>query len=560
MSNRRLEYLLVIATLCLGLLHTWTGRYSMNPDGMSYLDVGESFFRHDWANAVNAWWSPLYPWTIGIVLGVFRPSPRLEFPLVHAVNFGIFVLALAAFRFFLHGLIALRHERREQASPEESNYTPDWALIIIGYAIFWWIALEIETLYDISPDLAVAACCFAIAGILIRLWPTGSSWSFVIFGLMLGIGYWTKAVLFPLGFVTLAAAYWWKRGEPKWRKGILIATVIFLCASVPLIFLLSKQKGRFTFGDSGRVNYAWAVSPRSPLRNWQGREPDSGTPLHPTRQLLQHPPLFEFDGPVIGTYPPWTDPSYWNEGVKPHVRLKPQIEVLLTTVPSELRLLTRAQPALVVGVIAVALLAGSTWLTNLLSIWPLIAISLTGMAMYVPLVENDRYVGGFLLVIFLCLIWAASTAGQQARAITYVSLAVFIAMALGTADYTVRVLTRHYAIPGVGPNSALEDVAAAEQLRKLGLQPGDKVGIITNGTGAYWATLAHLRIVAEIMDTGHGSQEFWNSLPEVKANVFRAFAQAHASNVVGVCPVCPPGVPDGWRKLAGTPYCIHPVP
>ena len=48
----------MFASLALGLLHAWMGRYSMNPDGMSYLDVGDSFFRRDWANAVNAWWSP----------------------------------------------------------------------------------------------------------------------------------------------------------------------------------------------------------------------------------------------------------------------------------------------------------------------------------------------------------------------------------------------------------------------------------------------------------------------------------------------------------------------
>ena len=59
----------MFASLALGLLHAWMGRYSMNPDGMSYLDVGDSFFRRDWANAVNAWWSPLYPWTLGLVVG-----------------------------------------------------------------------------------------------------------------------------------------------------------------------------------------------------------------------------------------------------------------------------------------------------------------------------------------------------------------------------------------------------------------------------------------------------------------------------------------------------------
>ncbi len=41
-----------------------------DPDVTSYLDVEDSSFRHDWANAVNAWWSSLSPGTIGLVLGV----------------------------------------------------------------------------------------------------------------------------------------------------------------------------------------------------------------------------------------------------------------------------------------------------------------------------------------------------------------------------------------------------------------------------------------------------------------------------------------------------------
>ena len=94
-----LDRVLAVATLVLGLFHTWLGRYAMDPDGISYLDVGRSFFRHDWANAINAWWSPLYPWTLGFVVGIVNPSPRWEFPVAQLVNYGVFVLALLAFRF-----------------------------------------------------------------------------------------------------------------------------------------------------------------------------------------------------------------------------------------------------------------------------------------------------------------------------------------------------------------------------------------------------------------------------------------------------------------------------
>jgi hypothetical protein len=113
----------------------------------------------------------------------------------------------------------------------------------------------------------------------------------------------------------------WKNSK-RWRRGLVISTLIFLCTSAPLIWALSRQKGRFTFSDTGRLNYAWSITRHITLRNWHGEVPGSGTPVHPTRQLLLHPPVFEFDGPILGTYPPWTDPSYWNEGLQWHFSLK----------------------------------------------------------------------------------------------------------------------------------------------------------------------------------------------------------------------------------------------
>ena len=438
-----LERILMSASLALGLLHAWVGRYSMNPDGISYLDVGDSFFRRDWANAVNAWWSPLYPWTLGLVVGLAKPSPRWEFPLVHLVNFAVFVAALFAFRFLLDALLAFGRGQTSEATPDDGQTLPEWALVLLAYPIFWWIALEVETLYDVSPDLAVMACVCLTAGMLLRLRPGDTLWKFALFGLILGIGYWTKTILFPLGFVTLGAGYLWKRSSPGWGRGITVAGLVFVCTSAPLIFLLSHQKGRFTFGDSGKANYAWYVSPRTFWRNWQGEVPGSGTPVHPTRQLLRHPPLFEFDGPVVGTYPPWTDPSYWNEGLQAHFKLRPQMEVLAGTVPSEVRLLFRARPELIAAVIALALLSGHLWLVGLRELWPVIAMSVAGMGLYLPLVENDRYLGGFVLVSFLALIAAVRLGPDVLKSGACLAIAVFLAMALGTADYTVRAAMNH---------------------------------------------------------------------------------------------------------------------
>ena len=112
-------------------------------------------------------------------------------------------------------------------------------------------------------------------------------------------------------------------------------------------------------------------------------------------------------------------------------------------------------------------------------------------------------------------------------------------------------------LPGHG---AGHDLVAAEELHRMGAQPGDKVAVIGDGASAYWARLAKLRIVAEIMDTNNGAKEFWSAPEELKQNVYQAFAQTHAELLVTSCPLNPSPIPSGWRRLDATPYCIRPLP
>jgi hypothetical protein len=557
-NKRPLENILLLASVAFGLVHAWVGRYSMNPDGVSYLDIGDALIRRDWAHAVNAYWSPLYGWMLGLVAGEVRPSPRWEFPLVHGVNCAIFLVALLCFRILMHEVIRFGHERAApgEAGSETRVAVPEWALILLGYSIFLWASLELVSLYDVSPDQAVLACVCLEAGMLFRLRRNPIFRNFAFLGLLLGLGYWIKAILFPLGIVTVVLVYLWKWPSRTWRRGAMVSVLMFLGVSAPLVLALSAQKGRPTFGDSGKLNYAWAVSPRTFWRNWQGEIPESGTPAHPTRQLVQHPPAFEFADPVPGTYPPWTDPSYWNEGLQWHFRMRPQVEVLAANFVSEIRPLLRAQPGLVIAVIVLALLSGGAWFAGLRELWLLIALPAAAFVVYLPVHVEDRFLGGFVVVLFLTLFAAVQLRPADQRSVGYVAIAVFITMALGTADVTLRYVTNHLAIPGSGPNSTWPDVVAAEQLQKMGARPGDRVAVIGDGTGAYWARLAKLRIVAEVMGANHGSAQFWESPEETKERVYAAFAGAGASFAVASCPS---RASNGWQAISGTDYCVLPL-
>src|SRR5215510_12192548 len=98
---RKIQILFRILAIGLSVLHVYAAikSQSMNADGISYLDIGDAYFRADWTNAINPVWSPLYSWILGFANFVIRPSIQWEFPLVHFVNFIIYLIALASFEF-----------------------------------------------------------------------------------------------------------------------------------------------------------------------------------------------------------------------------------------------------------------------------------------------------------------------------------------------------------------------------------------------------------------------------------------------------------------------------
>ncbi|MDQ3649223.1 MAG: hypothetical protein M3458_02875, partial [Acidobacteriota bacterium] len=70
---RHLQAVFWLVAIGLGLLHAWHGRYVMASDGISYLDMGDAYWRGDFQMAVNGYWSPLYSWLLGLALLLIKP-------------------------------------------------------------------------------------------------------------------------------------------------------------------------------------------------------------------------------------------------------------------------------------------------------------------------------------------------------------------------------------------------------------------------------------------------------------------------------------------------------
>ena len=212
--------------------------------------------------------------------------------LAHLVNYGIFVVTVFAFEYFLQGLIKDRNDV--------------FAIRSIAYSIFLWCSLVLIPVSMIEPDVIICACLYAALGILLRRPNTRP----VALGAALAIGYYAKAWMFPLALMILVAA--WKLLP---RRGAFIAASTFLLLCAPWIFTLSVSSGHVTIGDTSRLNYAWYVNNVDMGRFWQGGPPKAGRPIHPARIALDSPRVYEFGGVFPVTYAIWYDNSYWYRGL-----------------------------------------------------------------------------------------------------------------------------------------------------------------------------------------------------------------------------------------------------
>ena len=395
----RLRCFLAAFSIGLGVVYGWSGRTAMHGiDGISYLDMGDAYLRGDWRTAVNGLWSPLYGVLVSTVLKIIHPSISSEFPFVHLIGLAIYVIAMACFDFLWREFGQILIERTD--SPQGQWVTfPQWAWYILGYSLFLWVSLQLIEVLPEGPDMLLSACAYLASALILRISRDKAKPStFAWLGLALGLGYLTKAILFPLSFVFLGIAAFTTFKKKHSLMGPAVATIVLLLASSPLILALSHAKGRLTFGDSGKINYLWHVDGVRWIW-WPSDFPNSGSAIHPPRKLLDKPSIYEFTGPFVATFPPWYDPSYWYDGINPHFDLRKQVRAFREGVGIYRGLFLKPGALLVAACLLFYWMGSSARdLTGRLDV---LLPSITALTLYVMVHVEPRYVGCFLLIFWV---------------------------------------------------------------------------------------------------------------------------------------------------------------
>jgi hypothetical protein len=564
-----LRNLLRVAVLGLGATHAWAGisRQAMNEDGISYLDMGDAYLRGDWEMAVNTVWSPLYGWLLGTAATLVGPSLRWEFPLVHMVNFVIFVGAMLAFEFLWNELDeVLRRDGEDDVS------LPDWAWISVGYFLFAWSTLNLIRMWAVVPDMMVAALLFLAGGLLLRISSgRASRWTSVLFGTVLGLGYLTKTAMFPVAWVFLGVSYLGVRGRPRAGIQSSVAALSFLVVAGPFVAILSAANSRATIGQAGALTYIRYVN-GAPYPHWRPGTPARlGTPAHPARLIFADPEIYEFGDPVGGTYPLSYDPSYWYEGVTPQLRLGDQAAALLSSLRFYFDLFIR-QLGGVVGILLLLLAArppprwrSGEW-SEAFRVWCLAFVAVAGLAMYALVYVEGRYVGGFLVLLAgnaVARVRLPDT-GLSRRLLAVGGGGLVLFLALEMAAFNVAGLSRLApgAIPvlqsekGAAGRPAGSPPAVAEALLEAGIRPGDRIAYVGYAFGAYFARLARVRVVAEVPE--HQASKFWALDPPRREAALERLAETGAAAIVAERPPNQ-GPAPGWNRLGQTDYYVRPL-
>jgi len=551
MSIRRLTLGFCILAISLGGIQAWTTRFDMNPDGIQYLDNADAYRTGDFQHALNSQWSPLYPWLIGAAINAFRSNLYQQFPLVHALNFLIYLLSLASFLFFVSAL------RKLVPDPQPPDADPrTTAFLLIAYSSFLYCSLHLTNLAQVTPDLLVSFFSFLTAGLLIQMTlGLAAASRYAALGIVLGLGYLAKTPFFLYALLCLVILFALaSRRIPALRRAALAAAVFFAIAA-PYIWILSSAKGRLTFGDSGKFNVIWMVN-GVPYYHWQGGPPANGRPIHPTRQLATEPAIFEFATPIVATYPPWYDPIYWSEGARIAYRPADFARALVRQLRFYGYLLNHRQLPLVFAILTLLLLAPNKRRLpkQLAPFWPVLLFGLAPFAMYAPVNAEARYLAPFFILLWTTLAMALLKGAANIDARVLLTIATTAAVLMLVESIAAAVPTSPIDSPQPAGVSVRLEYKIARELENLGLRKGDRVAIVTSDVPYYWARLTGARISMQVSFSDGGVRQHeaeWLKAKSILASNRLAFVVSPA--VAGVVDQ------PGWCQLGTSGVFAYPL-
>jgi hypothetical protein len=242
-------FLLLVATLA--LLQLWLLRNTTPPpDGISYFEVADQISRVGYGKALPQHWSPLYPLYLLAIRTIAPATLDRELFVTAAADALLLVTLCVVVMLVFHSLGRL-------CWPDDPRPRLAWLSYGCGLAVF--LAFAILRVGLRMPDALVTALaiatlwvwCQASARQLALKWTAAA-------GVLSGVAYLARANLLHWSLVVGLVACVLAPGVMPRRRFLGFAA---FCLGVLLVFgpqsyLFSTARGRFTFGETGKIGFA----------------------------------------------------------------------------------------------------------------------------------------------------------------------------------------------------------------------------------------------------------------------------------------------------------------
>jgi len=529
--------------LCAWLAQALAASDFATADAISYLDISYSCLAGNWHALINGWWSPAFPFLLTIWLKIFNPSPFREALVLHLFSFASLVMALAVFEYFMRTFLVFRKTVMADEQDSKQSIPDDWVWIV-GYSLFFWITTFLIPPSLEQPDILVFILYLLAAALCMRLILEPQKWShYFLLGLVLGAGYLTKSVMFPLAFVFYLALCFHK-DRLRILPRLIFSVAVFVAVCSPFALALSKSKGRFTFGDVGVMAYrhVMGTDEQSPVPDTKPR-PKATPHIADYSQIIQ-----------LGTYPPWSDPSYGYRATPFHFVLARQLNRTHIVLRYYFDLFVIQLGPLLAGLLILFFLGDRVEFGKRLQRLPMLWLpALAGLVFYASMRVDGRFLAGYMVALYATCVGSIRLANSLNLQKTMRAIAFAVSFLL-LSQITVQVSHEAIHLFGRQPHP---DWQVATALQQMGLKKGDRVTYMGYALVDHaWAHLARVRISAEIPE--EDVLNFWASdISDIKdrQDVINWLSSTAAKALVAK------NVPDstmplGWMRVADTNYYI----
>jgi hypothetical protein len=401
------------------------------------------------------------------------------------VNFALFVVSIGAFEFFLRSWLRSAEEVRPDLRKEAA-----YAILFLGTA-FW-----LPAWYG-GPDELVSIFLFFTAGFALRhIAPDASGRTRVMLALGLGascgLGYLSKTIFFPivLAVFALECVYFF-RGKIGIAP-LLAFTLAVSIFSAPFVLALRLTEGHWTFGDTGKLNYIWFVSPcRGKIAPvpWLEQCEGAGEAIHPPAKLMDAPHISYTGGVFPGaTESFWYNPSYWQAGLRMTFSLAAQYYAFKKCTWYLIKHVIAPLAALLFAVALIGNRGKVKYAAHhgaAFALSPPALIGFTGLALYAIFMRADaaflatRYLAGFATLLLVAALFA-SNVERLPSAFFEAIRGALIACCITAAVYSIGKWEPYWQ-RFWSPYARSTVATLAKNVRAKGLAPGNAIAICLGG-------------------------------------------------------------------------------